>query len=490
MNKLNLLAFDLGASSGRGVLGKFDGEKLSIEEIHRFSNDPVDASGHLYWDVLRMLWEVKQGLLKYSINNSEKLMSIGIDTWGSDFGLLDSNGQLLCNPYHYRDSMTDGMMEEAFLRMSKEEIFRKTGIAFMKFNTIYQLLSMKLRQPHILDNAKTLLFMPDLLAYFLTGEKATEYTVASTGQVLDGIGKKWCTELFSTMGISDKICTSIEMPGTKRGILLAAMGEKLGVGKVPLIAVASHDTASAVVAVPAANSDYAYLSSGTWSLMGVEVKTPVINEKTLKWNYTNEGGFEGNYRLLKNIMGLWIVQECKREWDWCGEYHEFDDLVKMAEGSDALKSFIDPDKDCFAIPGDMPGKIQRFCESTRQRIPERKGEIIRCVFESLALKYRFSFEKLEEILDKKLKCINIVGGGANNRLLNQFTANAINRLVICGPTEATAIGNLMVQVIALGEIKDLNEIRQVVKNSFETESYMPKDTPQWDEAYGKFLKLL
>jgi sugar (pentulose or hexulose) kinase len=259
---------------------------------------------------------------------------------------------------------------------------------------------------------------------------------------------------------------------------------------VPYIAVASHDTASAVVAVPFIDRGYVYLSSGTWSLMGVEVKTPVINEKTLKWNFTNEGGIEGNFRLLKNIMGLWIVQECKREWSLSGEHYEFDDLVKMAEGALGFKSLIDPDKDYFAVPGNMPEKVQRFCESSGQRIPESKGEIIRCIFESLALKYRFVFEKLEEILDKKLMGINIVGGGANNRFLNQFTANAIKRSVVCGPTEATVIGNLMVQAMALGEVKNLSEIRQVVKQSFETEYYTPRDTAQWDEAYERFLKLM
>jgi len=487
---LNLLGFDFGASSGRAMLGKFDGNVLTLEEIHRFSNDPVDLNGHFHWDTLRLFWEIKQGLLKYANGGYGDLAGMGIDTWGCDYGLIGPSGELLGIPYNYRDDRTDGMMEEAFKKVSKEKIFETTGIAFLKFNTLFQLLAAKLSGSPALEHAETLLFMPDLFAYFLTGEKATEYTDASTGQILDAKTRKWAFDLIRALGIPEKIFTDIQEPGTVRGKIKASIAQELGIGEIPVIAVASHDTASAVAAVPAMEEDYAYLSSGTWSLMGVETKTPIINKNMLEWNYTNEGGVEGTYRVLKNIMGLWIVQECKREWDRRGEVYGFGELVDMAKTSEPFQSLIDPDNDVFYSPGQMPEKVQKFCAETGQKVPQTKGEIMRCVYESLALKYRWSMEKLDEITGKRLKVLHIVGGGTQNKLLNQFTANAINRPVICGPIEATAIGNVMVQAMALGEVKNLAEIRQVVRNSFPTEEYMPQDVEQWNEAYEKFLKLV
>lgn len=490
MNNLNLLAFDLGASSGRAILGRFDGKRLGIEEIHRFSNDPVEVGDRIYWDVLRLFWEIKNGLIKFSQNLGGELSSVGIDTWGVDFGLLDASGELLGNPYHYRDSQTEGMMEKAFSIIPKEDIYQYTGIAFQKFNTIYQLLALVDRNSSLLDKADMLLFMPDLLAYFLTGEKSTEYTEASTSQLLDARNKTWCMDLINAMGIPNNIFSSIQQPGTLKGYILPQIGNELKMEKVPVISVATHDTGSAVVAVPALEGDYAYLSSGTWSLMGVEVKKPIINEQTLNWNYTNEGGAEGNYRLLKNIMGLWIIQECKRTWDQQGTVYGFGDLVEMAKTCEPFKAFIDPDHDDFYPPGNMAQTVQNFCARTGQEVPQTKGEIVRCVYESLAMKYRWSMERLEEIQNKPLKALHIVGGGTKNQLLNQFTANAINRPVICGPTEATAIGNLMVQALALGEVANLHEIRQVVKESFPTVDYMPEDVEHWDDAYQRFLKIL
>ncbi len=490
MNNLNLLAFDLGASSGRAILGRFDGKRLGIEEIHRFSNDPVEVGDRIYWDVLRLFWEIKNGLIKFSQNLGGELSSVGIDTWGVDFGLLDASGELLGNPYHYRDGQTEGMMEKAFSIIPKEDIYQYTGIAFQKFNTIYQLLALVDRNSSLLDKADMLLFMPDLLAYFLTGEKSTEYTEASTSQLLDARNKTWCMDLINAMGIPNNIFSSIQQPGTLKGYILPQIGNELKMEKVPVISVATHDTGSAVVAVPALEGDYAYLSSGTWSLMGVEVKNPIINEQTLNWNYTNEGGAEGNYRLLKNIMGLWIIQECKRTWDQQGTVYGFGDLVEMAKTCEPFKAFIDPDHDDFYPPGNMPQTVQNFCARTAQEVPQTKGEIVRCVYESLAMKYRWSMERLEEIQNKPLKALHIVGGGTKNQLLNQFTANAINRPVICGPTEATAIGNLMVQALALGEVANLHEIRQVVKESFPTVDYMPEDVEHWDDAYQRFLKIL
>jgi len=490
MTALKMIAFDYGASSGRGILGRFDGEKLTLSELHRFPNDPVEIGEHLYWDVLRLFWEMQQALIKFANQESGPLSSIGIDTWGVDYGLLDRQGDLLGNPYHYRDSRTDEVIEEAFKRMPRKAIFEKTGIAFQKFNTLFQLLAMVVQKRDIMDKADTLLFMPDLLAYFLTGEKSTEFTEASTGQLLDAKTGKWCSELLKAMDIPESIFTDIQQPGSLRGKVKASLGEKLGIGEVPVVAVATHDTGSAVAAVPVLEGSYAYLSSGTWSLMGVEVDKPVINDMTYEWNYTNEGGVAGTYRLLKNIMGLWIIQECKREWDRRGENYGYSELADMAAKESPFIAFIDPDDDMFYAPGQMPEKIQQYCKQTNQNVPQTKGEILRCVFDSLAMKYRWSMEKLETITGKTLDALHIVGGGSQNKLLNQLTANAIKKPVVCGPVEATAIGNLMVQAMALGEVANLSEIRQVVKNSFPTEDYEPKESNMWDEAYGRFIKVI
>ena len=489
MKELNMIAFDLGASSGRGLIGRFNGSRLEVEDLHRFSNDPVDVAGHTYWDVLRLYWEMQQGLLKFANSGQGEIASIGIDTWGVDFGLLDSKGLLMGNPYHYRDIRTEGMFEEAFKRVSKEEIFNRTGIAFQKFNTLFQLLSMQLNQPEILDNASTMLFMPDLLTYFLTGEKMTEFTEASTSQMLDATSGKWSNELLEAMGIPNHFLTDIDYPGSPRGKIKKDIAELLGINEAPVFAVATHDTGSAVAAVPAMSDNYAFLSSGTWSLMGIEVDKPIINEKTLKWNYTNEGCVGGRYRLLKNIMGMWIFNECKREWDRRGEVFSYKDLDAMAEQSTAFVAFIDCDDDLFYHARNMPEKIQQFCKETGQTVPESKGEIVRCIYECMALKYRWSFERLEEIQGHSLDVLHMVGGGIKNRMLNQFTANVLKKPVICGPIEATAIGNLMVQAMALGEVKNQGEMRQLVKDSFPTEDYLPRNTDAWDDAYERYLKI-
>jgi len=489
MKPLHVMAFDFGASSGRGILGKFNGEKLDIEVIHQFPNGPIEVAGHYYWDILRLFVDMKQGIAKYTQDNTDPLASIGIDTWGVDYGLLDAGGQLIGNPYNYRDSRTQGMFDEAYKRVSKETIFNKTGIAFLPFNTIYQLLAMKLQQPEVLDTAKTMLMMPDLLSYFLTGEKATEYTEASTGQLVDAKTRTWSKDLIQALGLPDRIFTAIQEPGTIRGHLLKSLSEELRTGSVPVVAVASHDTGSAVAAVPATKKPFAYLSSGTWSLFGTEMTQPVINERALKLNFTNEGGVAGTYRFLRNVMGLWIIQECKRIWDNGGESHSFADLVKLAEVAKPFQSLIDPDNETFLPPGNMPKRIQEFCQKTGQTVPQSKGEIVRCVLESLALRYRSTIEGLEEITGQKMDVLHIVGGGSKNNLLNQFTASAIRKQVVCGPTEATAVGNLMIQLQALGAVKNLDEIRQVVRNSFPVSTFEPTDSAGWDDAYAKFLKL-
>jgi rhamnulokinase len=487
---LKMLAFDFGASSGRAILGQFDGEKLTTEEIHRFSNDPVEVRGSLYWDTLRLFHEIKHGILKCMNSGHKDIASIAIDTWGVDFGLLDENGNLLGNPFHYRDIRTDGMMEEVFKIMPKDEVYLKTGIQFMKLNTIFQLFAMRYHCSPLFKLTKTLLFTPDLFNYFLTGVKTTEYSIASTSQLLDAEKGNWSEDLLNRLGLPGDIFTEIVPSGTVVGKLLPEIAKELGAGEVSVIATAAHDTASAVAAVPAIDEDYVYISCGTWSLMGVESDTPIINEKSYAHTFTNEGGVSGKIRFLKNIMGLWLIQESKRQWEREGDQSTFADLETAAWEAKPFVSFIDPDDDSFITPGDMPNKIRNYCQKTNQPVPETKGEVIRCIAQSLALKYRLTVENLEGILGKKLPVVHMVGGGIKDKMLCQFTANATARQVIAGPVEATAIGNLMVQAMALGAVRDLREIRQVVKNSFPAVEYIPQATAAWDEAYEGFRRIV
>jgi len=486
---LKLLAFDYGASSGRAILGKFDGEKIELSEVHRFSNDPVMVNESLFWDILRLFHEMKQGMLKCKKNGDKDIAGIGIDTWGVDYGLLDSKGDLLGNPYHYRDSRTDGMIGEANKIIPQRELYQHTGIQFQKFNTLYQLLSMKIKNSPILEKASTMLFTPDLLRYFLTGEKTTEYTIASTSQLLNAGKGEWDRQVIDMMGIPYDIFTDIVNPGTVAGHVRKSISEELGIDSIPVIAVAEHDTGSAVMSVPAVNGNYAYLSSGTWSLLGIEADKPIINDVTFELNYTNEGGFNRTTRLLKNIMGLWIYQECKRAWDKAGETLSFDELESLAMEVEPFSCFIDPDNDLFYSPGNMPEKIREFCRSTGQHIPESKGEIVRCIMESLALKYRQAIEGLEIIAGSRIPVLHVMGGGCKNIMLCQFTANAIGRPVIAGPVEATATGNLICQLIALGEVSGINEARALVSKSFPTNEYSPKDFDSWSEAYNRWKKI-
>ncbi len=486
---LNMLAFDYGASSGRAIAGIYDGHSLRLEEIHRFANEPVMVNRSLNWDILRLYHEMKQGIGKCIKSRYNAIASIGIDTWGVDFGLLDYSGNLLGNPYHYRDTNTEGILGEAFKIVPSEEIYRQTGIQFMEFNTLFQLLSMKLKNVSILEKAETLLFFPDLLRYFLTGEKSTEYTIASTSQMLDAQKGDWAMDLIKRFGIPTGILTEIVDAGTVAGKLSERVAEELGTGHIPVVAAAEHDTASAVVSVPALQGKYAYLSSGTWSLLGVEVPSPVINEASFKLNYTNEGGFGRKTRLLKNIMGLWIYQECKREWDKSGEPVSFDELEAGTANAEPYAALIDADDISFMRPGRMTAKIQDYCVRTGQKPPESKPAVVRCILESLAFKYRMALEGLEGIMGYKLPVLHIVGGGCKNTTLSQFTANAINRPVIAGPVEATTTGNLIMQLIALREIGNLNDGRELVRRSFQVVEYIPVDTSAWDDAYGKFLKL-
>lgn len=486
---MKILAFDYGASSGRAILGEFDGKKLSLKETHRFGSDPVMLGSTFTWDFLRLYHELKKGILNTAAGGDRDIVSIGIDTWGVDFGLLSKNGQLLGNPVHYRDTRTDGMIEKASRIVSQKEIYETTGIAFQKFNSLYQLLAMKESGDPLLDAADTFLFVPDLFNYFLTGEKFCEYTITSTSQLYDPRKGQWAYGMLEKFGLRTDIFPQVIPAGTRVGNLTKDVCDEVGIDAVPVIAVAEHDTGSAVVSVPFSEKGAAYLSSGTWSLLGVELDTPIINDTVRELNYTNEGGINNNVRLLKNIMGLWINQECKRYWEKIGEKLSFDEIDAGAMAAKHFVSVIDVDDPSFFEPHNMPIKIQEYCKKTGQHVPETKGEITRVVMESLALKYRQAIEGLEEIVGHRIPALHIVGGGCKNKILSQFTANAINCPVIAGPIEATAIGNLSCQLISLGEVANLGQAREVVRNSFPLEEYVPQDVAEWDAAYEKLLKL-
>ncbi|MBQ9997035.1 MAG: rhamnulokinase [Clostridia bacterium] len=486
-----MLAIDLGASSGRGIIGKFDGEKITLEEIHRFSNDPVMLPTGFYWDTLRILFEIKTAILNAS--HAGGVDTIGIDTWGVDYGYLDKNGALLSNPYNYRDVRTEGIQDYVFEKYAPlSEIYGVTGIQSLNLNSIYQIAADLRDHPWVVENAETMLFMPDLLGYMLTGEKKTEYTIASTGAVLDAEKRDYAKDLLVKFGFPEKLLCEVVEPGTELGALLPAIEEETGNTGAKVIKVASHDTASAVLAVPAENEDFLYISSGTWSLMGIESKTPVINELSAKYNFTNEGGVFGTIRILKNIMGLWIEQESRRQWTREGTKYSFDELSEMALASKPFQCFIDPDDQLFATAGNMPRRIREYCEKTGQYVPQTVGEIVRCIFESLSLRYRWTAEKLEELTGRKYPVINIVGGGTKEEMLSQFTADASHRKVCAGPVEATALGNIAMQCIASGEIKDMWEARRIIRNSTDIKEYEPdmESAAAWDEAYARFLKII
>jgi rhamnulokinase len=491
---VNFLAFDLGAESGRAVVGRFDGERLSLEEMHRFANGPTRLRHSLHWNALNLFTEMKHGLVKTVNEQGGELASFGVDTWGVDFGLLDRAGNLIGHPYHYRDSRTDGMMEQAFAIVPREEIFAQTGLQFMQLNSLFQLFAMAQQKFPALEIADNLLFMPDLFHYWFTNQKVNEFTIASTSQCYNMQQKQWATPLLKKLGLPTHIFQEVIQPGAKLGPILPSIAEELGIGyEISVIAPGSHDTASAVAAVPVAAAEvdsFAYLSSGTWSLLGVETAAPIINEQSLVYNFTNEGGVQNTIRLLKNIMGLWLVQESRRTWAQQGEELSYDDLTRLAGEATPFAALVDPDDASFLAPGDMPGRVRDFCKRTGQTPPESKGAIVRCALESLALKYCWVVEKIEEMTGRTLTVVHIVGGGSQNRLLNQFTADATNRRVVSGPIEATAIGNILLQMLAMGQINSLSEGRELVCRSFPVETYEPEDNGAWTEAYERFVELI
>ncbi|HYK91712.1 MAG TPA: rhamnulokinase family protein [Acidobacteriota bacterium] len=483
------LAADLGAESGRVVAGCFDGERLVLEEVHRFSNAPVKVLGSLRWDILNLFAEVKRGLAAASRSYGSSLVSAGVDTWGVDYGLIAKGGDLLGNPVHYRDSRTDGMMDEAFRRLPKREMYKCTGIQFMFFNTAYQLLSEVVHASPALALADKLLFVPDLLNYWLTGQKVNERTITSTSQIYDPKCRQWSRDVIEKMGFPGNIFGEIVSPGTVLGPLLPEIAAETGVSLLKVVAPGCHDTASAVAAVPAQGASHAYLSSGTWSLMGIESPRPVINDKSLEIGFTNEIGACDTVRVLKNISGLWLVQESRRTWASQGRELSYDDLARLAESAQPFTALVNPDHASFAAPGDMPARIRDLCARTGQRVPVSEGEIIRTALESLALKYRWVLMNLEELVGHRLEVLHIVGGGTKNRVLSQFTANSINRPVIAGPVEATSAGNILLQMMGMGDLRSLYEGRELIARSFETETFLPVNPSAWDQAYEEFVPI-
>lgn len=483
-----VLAFDFGASSGRAIIGCFDGDKITLEEVHRFSNDPVSVGGTVYWDVLRLFYEIKQGIIKAKIAGG--FDSIGIDTWGVDFGLIDSEGKLMENPVHYRDARTVGLVDEAFKTMPKEKLYGITGIQFMELNTLFQLISLKKYRPWMLERADKMLFMPDLFGYMLTGKMCAEYSIASTSQLIDLDKRTWSKEILDAFGIKETIFAPLVQPGTVLGELSKEICEECGVDPVPVISVCGHDTQSAITSVPCEDGDFAFLSSGTWSLFGTELDKPIVNETSMNINITNEGGFDDSTGFLKNIIGLWLIQESRRQWKREGKEYSYADLEKLALAAEPFKCFIDPDAPEFVPHGNIPERVREFCRKTGQYVPETVGEIMRCIYESLAMKYRLTFEKLRECTERDYPVIHVIGGGTKDGLLCQMTANSCDRTVKAGPIEATVMGNVAVQLMSDGSVENIGQARKIVADSSKLKTFEPKDTDKWAKAYEKFLKVI
>jgi sugar (pentulose or hexulose) kinase len=482
------LAVDLGAGSGRVLAVIYDGERITLEEIHRFPNDAVRIQDTWHWDLLRLWYEIKQGLAKAVSQHGDAIVSVGVDTWGVDYSLIDKRGKLLENPTQYRDSRTDGMMEEAFSRAGKEEMYAQTGAQFIFINTVYQLLSEVVNQTTALKEADRLLFIPDLLNYWLTGVKCNEMSIASTSQMYNPQTGDWAWDLLDRLGIPRHLFGNIVQPGHVLGKLQDTVAEEVGAA-LTVVAPGTHDTASAVAAVPVEVKNFVYVSSGTWSLMGIESPGPVITDRSRELSFTNEGGVCDTVRVLKNICGMWLVQESQRTWAAGGESLDFPEMVELARAAEPFTAFIFPDHSDFATPGDMPARVQEFCRRTGQRVPQTKGQILRICFESLAFRYRTIYGMLEELAGERLDVMHVVGGGSQNELLNQFTANAIDRPVITGPIEATSAGNALIQMLAAGDISSLSEGREIIRRSFETRTYEPGDTDAWAEAYPRYLAI-
>lgn len=486
----NYLAFDLGASSGRAIIGKFEDGKFALTEVHRFENGPVEMDGGLFWDISRLFEELKEGLRK-ALATGVTIDGIGIDTWGVDVCFINEDGKIIGPPHHYRDPRTDDISDWTFSKVPAEKIYKETGIQFMNFNTIFQLSASLRDNDPFMQNAKKMLFVPNALTYLFCGRVAAEYSIASTSQLLDAKSGDWAWDIIDALGLKRELFPEIVQPCTVAAPLSEELQKEMGCGPIPVIFIGAHDTASAVASVPAdRNSSWAYLSSGTWSLLGVELPEPLINDAAMQANYTNEGGLNRRIRFLSNIMGLWLTQECRNQWKKEGKTYSFVELSQMAAEAEPFRSIVNPDDPSFMTPGNMPEHFAEYCRKTNQPIPDTPARVIRTALESLALRYRQAWEGLEKLLGKKLEVLHLVGGGCQNKLLNQFTANAIQAKVVTGPVEATAMGNIIGQAIALGDVSDLDAARQIVSESDECNStYLPEDAQAWQEAYDRFLAL-
>ncbi len=486
------LAIDLGAESGRVVAGLWNGKTIRLEEIHRFPNGPVYLGDSLRWDVVRLWAEIQNGLGLAAKKYGKSIVSVGADTWGVDYVLLTGCDEMLGQPYAYRDARTNGMMEKAFKKVPRSEIFAQTGLQFMQFNTLFQLLAHKRDCPGLLEAADVLLMMPDFIHWARCGSRVVEFTDGSTTQCMHPLTRNWATGLLKKFGLPTHIFPKVVPPGTRLGVLRPGVVERTGLRKIAVVAPPTHDTAAAVAGVPTANTgkaNWSYLSSGTWSLMGVEVAKASLSARTPELNLTNEGGLDGTYRLLRNITGLWLVQQCKRSFERKGKSYDYAELAKLAKAAPALKCLVNPDDSRFMNPPDMPKAIQEFCRETAQPVPKSDGELVRCAYESLALKYKQVLGYLEELTGNSIEVIHIVGGGSQNALLNQFTADSCQRPVLAGPVEATAMGNLLVQVRSSGELGSLPEMRSVIRRSSEVKTFTPARGEAWEAAAGRFLEL-
>ena len=483
------IAVDLGAESGRVMLGTVNPDELHVHEIHRFANQPIREQDTLRWNFRELLAEVKTGISKAIAQADGETSSIGVDSWGIDFGLLDRNDQLIEDPYHYRDSRTDGVMEQAFALMPKRDIYQSTGVQFMQINTLYQLLSIRLNDSPALARAKKLIFIADLVSFFLTGRAYADYTIASTSQLMDMSSGQWSGPIFNKLDLPLEIMPEVVAPGTIVGRLDPEICKQLACKPLKVIAPGSHDTAVAVAAVPAQTDSWAYISSGTWSLMGIETPRAIINDQSFAHGFTNEGGVENTIRFLKNIMGLWLIQQCKRQWRREGHDFSYSQITSLAAEAKPFHAHLDPDCGEFLAPGDMPRKINQYLADTGQLQTDDPGQIARIVFESLALKYRSVIDAIQDITRKPIEVLHIVGGGTQNELLCQFAADATGKTVFAGPAEATACGNVLIQALACGQIESLAKARKLLRNSFELEQYQPQDAELWSSQYEKFRAL-
>lgn len=485
---LNLLAFDLGASNGRAILGQLDRDKLICRELHRFENYYIEMNGVMVWDIPYLFAQMKEGFRAFKRENVGELDCFGIDTWGVDYGLLDRNGNLLSNPRSYRMAVQQDV-KRVFEIVDEDAMFRRTGISTLDFNTVFQLYRRKTEGDTALENAETMLMIPDLLAYFFTGEIKSEYTNSTTTMLFNPILKDWDRDIIEKLGLPQRIFKEIDYPGTVRGKLLSSLANELEMKQIPYAVVGTHDTASAVAAIPGTGS-FAFCSSGTWSILGTETEEPALSEAVHSANYSNEGSVQGTFRPNKNIVGLWLIQECRRDWNKTGVRLSWDDVVCEAKKAEPFRSVVDTDDSAFFVGGDMVEKIREYCRKTGQAVPETVGQVARCIYESLALKYRVAMEQLEQIKGESIMQLNMVGGGIQNKMLNQLIADSIDRKVVTGPVEGAAIGNILMQAMALGKVKNVEHLRSIVSMNETVEEYLPNHSAAWDKAYSRLRKVM